>query len=151
MQCLYVGPVLSTIGSTHPNLYACCIIWDSFESHHKLQHSPTYGPFYQALEPLLEEPVQIKHFKITDHEELKKGLEKPMTLIVEASIKKDQVAKFLETENDVRDSYLKEERNTLRMMSCLEDPYAPVENLADIDSRFMFSWDGIPCRSISIS
>lgn len=66
--------------NTHPNLFACYMIWDTIESHHKMQHSPTYGPFGYSLAPMLAGDIPITHFNITDPQQLKKALEMPVTL-----------------------------------------------------------------------
>ena len=53
------------------------MIWDSINSHHKFQHSPSYKPFIASAAPILAGDLDVVHFEITDRKTLKKALESP--------------------------------------------------------------------------
>jgi hypothetical protein len=81
--------------TTHPGLFAAYLIWDSIHSHHKLQHSPTYGPFAMSVYPLLAGDIEVVHLEITDPVQLKTAMERPVLGSTVVKIQKGKVAPFL--------------------------------------------------------
>ena len=110
--------------STHPGVFAIYVIWDSIHSHHKMEHSPAYGPFVQAVIPFIAGEIEISHFEITDREQLKIALDMPVTQISHLPIHKDKVADFLKGYGDGITKYIA--GHNYRGISLLypyEDPY----------------------------
>jgi hypothetical protein len=108
--------------TTHPNLFVCYMIWDTIESHHKMQHSPAYGPFSHSLAPMLAGDISITHFQITDPQQLKMALEMPVTLTSHMKIAKDKVAGFLK-EYPIALEHIEGELNGHVLMYAIEDAY----------------------------
>src|SRR5208282_4559160 len=90
LHAIYVGFV-----PTHPRLFAVVAIWESIHSYHKFGHSPAYGLFMAAALPVLDGPLDIKHFDIfLDSKTLKTALESPITGMSILPVKKGKVADF---------------------------------------------------------
>ena len=100
------------------------MIWDKIESHHKMQHSPAYGPFRRSMMPILSGDIEIAHMEINDCRQLKKALEMPVTQISHVKIEKDKVAEALELHNKALKN-IEEELHCMSMMYSYEDPYVP--------------------------
>jgi hypothetical protein len=109
---------------THPGFLAVFIIWESIQAHHKMQHSPAYGPFIQAALPVLAGDIDVRHFEITDVEQLKAALEMPVTQISQLSIQKGKAAEFLKAYDDALSKYIVGENYTGMWLGYeYEDPY----------------------------
>ncbi|KAF2278455.1 uncharacterized protein EI97DRAFT_456850 [Westerdykella ornata] len=48
----------------HPDIVQLVVEWDDISSHKRFQSSPPYGPFRQALTPILSAPLKIHHILI---------------------------------------------------------------------------------------
>lgn len=120
MKALYTGFV-----PTHPGLFAVFIIWDSIHSHHKLEHSPAYGPFVQGVLPILAGDIDIVHFEIdSDAVSLKKALSMPCTQMSHLSIKKGKAAEFLKAYYESFEKYVVGENyHGMWMRYPYEEPY----------------------------
>ena len=109
---------------THPGFLAVFIIWESIHAHHKMQHSPAYGPFVQAALPFLAGDIDMRHFEITDVGQLKAALEMPVTQISQLSIQKGKAAEFLKAYDDAISRYIVGENYTGMWLGYpYEDPY----------------------------
>lgn len=109
---------------THPGYFAVFIIWESIHSHHKMQHSPAYGPFVQGILPILAGDIEVMHFEITDPKELKKALEMPVTQISQLFVQKGKAAEFLKTYNTAIENVFVGEKYTGMWLGYpYENPY----------------------------
>src|SRR5579859_3946925 len=120
MMAIYRGYM-----TTHPGILAVLIIWDTIHSHHKLEHSPSYGPFVAGVKPFLAAPIQIQHFEITEPKQLKQAIESPVTQISHLHVTGGQVAPFLKGYHDGLEKYIKGEKyKGITLMYPYEDVYA---------------------------
>jgi len=99
--------------STHANTFTTYLVWDTIQSHHKLQHSEAYEPFVHSLFPLLAGELDIAHVDIgcCGGKQLKLALESPVTQTSVLYIKKDSYAKYLKTFKEVSAKYLEGKKN----------------------------------------
>jgi hypothetical protein len=72
--------------------------------------------------PALDGDLEVRHFEITDAEQLKRALEMPVTQTSCVKIPKDKVAEFIEAYYGGQ-KFIAEELNCHCMMHAYEDPY----------------------------
>ena len=146
MMAIYRGYM-----TTHPGILAVLIIWDTIHSHHKLEHSSSYGPFVAGVKPFLAGPIQIQHFEITEPKQLKEAIESPVTQISQLHVTGGQVAPFLEGYHDGLGKYIKGEKyKGITLMYPYEDVYALLAWTGGlmVGSLFVRFWDGRGSRII---
>jgi hypothetical protein len=110
---------------THPGVLAVFIIWESIQSHHKMQHGPAYGPFVQSIFPVLAGDIEVRHLEITDPTQLKKALEMPVTQMSQLFVQKGKAADFLKTYHATVEKALVGQKYTGMWLGYpYEEPYA---------------------------
>lgn len=96
--------------TTHPALLGTYVIWDSLASHHNFQHSEVYAKLGATAAPILTGDLDVKHFEITDAENLKKALESNFTQTSVLQVKKGTAHKFLKDYYAAFDKYIAGEK-----------------------------------------